>query len=47
MKDPHSADDLGLFANTPTEAESQLHSLPKTTRRICVYVNSNKSEYKK
>ena len=34
------ADDLALLVNTPTQAESQLHSLQQAAGGIALYMNS-------
>ena len=39
------ADVIALLANTPTQAESQLHSLEQTAGDIGFHVNANKTEY--
>ena len=39
------ADDIEFIANTPTQAESLLHSLEQAARNICLYVNAEKTEY--
>ena len=39
------ADDIPLLANTPTQAESLLHSLERAAGGIGLYVNENKTEY--
>ena len=39
------ADDLALLADTPAQAESQLHSLEKAAKNIGLYVNSDKTEF--
>ena len=36
---------IALLANTPTQAESLLHSLEQTAGSIGFYVNANKTEY--
>ena len=41
----NEADDIALLANTPTQAESMLHSLERTTGGIGVPVNADKTEY--
>ena len=43
--DADYADDIALLANTPTQAESQLHSLGQTGGDIGFHVNVNKAEY--
>ena len=37
------ADDLAFLANTPTQAESLLHSLEQTARGIGLHMNTNKT----
>ena len=39
------ADDITLLVNTPTQAESLLHSLDKTTGEIGLRMNADKTEY--
>ena len=39
------ADDIALPANSPTEAESILHSLEQATGDIELYVNADRVEY--
>ena len=39
------ADDLVLLANTPAQAESQLHSLDQAAGGIGLYAYANKIEY--
>ena len=39
------AGNLVLLENTPAQAESLLHRLEQAARDICLYVNSNKSEF--
>ena len=45
MTDADYADNVALIANTPTQAESQLHWLEQAVRSIGLYVNVNKTEY--
>ena len=45
ITDADYADDIALRANTPTQAESQLHSLERTTGGIGQQVNADKTEY--
>ena len=40
------ADDLVIFANTPAQAESLLHSLGQAAGGIVLCVNANKTEFK-
>ena len=39
------ADDITLHANTPTQAESLLHSLEQTAGGLGLNVNADKMEY--
>ena len=39
------ADDLALLANTPSQAESLLHSLEQAAGDIGLCMNTNKTEY--
>ena len=43
--DADYVDDIALLANTPTQAESLLHSLEQATEGIDFYVNADKTEY--
>ena len=43
--DADYADDIGLLANTPTQAETQPHSLEQAAAGIGLYINANKMEY--
>ena len=43
--DTDNADDIALLANTPTQAESLLHSLEQAAGDIGLYMNTNKTEY--
>ena len=45
ITDADYADDLALLANTPTQAESLLHSLERAAARIGLHVNADKTEY--
>ena len=45
MADANYTDDLAFLANTPVQAESQLHSLKKATEAIGLYMNGNKRFY--
>ena len=45
VTDADYADDLALLADTPAQAESQLHSLEKAAKNISLYVNSDKTEF--
>ena len=38
-------DDIALLANTPTQAESLLHSLKRASGGIGLHANENKKEY--
>ena len=38
-------DDIALVANTPTQAETQLHSLERPAADIGLHVNADKTEY--
>ena len=38
-------DGIALLANTPTNAESMLHSLEKAAGDIVLHVNADKTEY--
>ena len=38
-------DDIALLANTPTQAETLLHSLERTAAGIGLHVNADKTEY--
>ena len=42
ITDVNYADDLALLANTPTQAESQLHSPEQAAGGIGLHVNANK-----
>ena len=39
------ANDIALLANTPTQAESLLHSLEQAAGDIKIHVNVDKTEY--
>ena len=43
--DADYADDIALLANTPTQAESRLHSLEQAADGIGLHVNADKTEY--
>ena len=43
--DADDADGIALLANTPTQSESQLHSLEKAAGGIGLHVNADKMEY--
>ena len=45
ITDADCANDVGLLANTPTQAESLLHSPEKAAGSIEPYVNADKTEY--
>ena len=42
--DADNADDLAFLANTPAQAESQLHSPEQVAGGIRLYMNTNKTE---
>ena len=39
------ADDIALLANSPAQAESQLHISEQAASGIGLYVNTDKTEY--
>ena len=43
--DANYADDIAILANTPKQAETQLHSLEWTAAGIGIHVNAHKTEY--
>ena len=43
--DADYADDIALLANTPTQAETLLHSLERAATCIGLHVNAHKTEY--
>ena len=45
MMDVDFADDIALFANTPTYTKSLVHSLEQAAGDIGLYENANKTEY--
>ena len=45
ITDAHYADDIALLANTPTQAESLLHSLVRAAGGIGLHGNADKTEY--
>ena len=45
ITDEDYADDIALLANTPAQAETQLHRLERTAACIGLYVNADKTEY--
>ena len=45
ITDADNADDLGLLANTPNQAETLLHSLERAAAGIGLHVNAHKTEY--
>ena len=45
IMDVDYADDIALGANTPTQAETQLHSLEQAADGIGLHVNVDKTEY--
>ena len=45
ITDADNADDIAILANTPNQAETQLHSLERAAEGIGLYVNAHKTEY--
>ena len=45
ITDADYADDFVLLENTPTQAETLIHSLEREAANIGLYVNANKTEY--
>ena len=45
ITDDDYADDLAILANTPNQAETQLHSLERAAAGISLHVNAHKTEY--
>ena len=45
ITDADYADDIAILANTPNQAETQLHSLERAVASIGLYVNAHKTEY--
>ena len=45
ITDTDYADDIAIQANTPNQAETQLHSLERATAGIGLHVNTHKTEY--
>ena len=45
ITDADYADDIGILANTPNQAEPLLHSLERAAAVIGLYVNAHKTEY--
>ena len=45
ITDADYADDIGLLANTPNQAETLLHSLERAAADIGLHVNAYKTEY--
>ena len=45
ITDADYADDIALLANTPTRAETLLHSLERAAGGIVFHVNTYKTEY--
>ena len=45
ITDVDQDDHIGLLANTPAQAKTQLHSLEQTVAGIGLYVNIDKMEY--
>ena len=46
ITDTDYADDLALLVNTPSQTESQLHSLEHAEEGNCLHGNANKAKYK-
>ena len=44
ITDADYTDDIALLANTPTQAETQLHSLERAAAGISLHVNAHKTE---
>ena len=44
ITDANQADDLAILANTPNQAETQLHCLERSTAGISLHVNAHKTE---
>ena len=45
ITDADNADDVAILANTPYQAETQLHSLERASAGIGLHVNAQKTEY--
>ena len=45
IMDADYADDIALLANTPAQAETQLHSLERAAASLGFHVNADKMEY--
>ena len=45
MADADYTDDIALLANTPVQAQTQLHSLEQAAGVIGLYVNADKTDY--
>ena len=45
ITDADYADDIGILANTPNQAETLLHSLERAAAGIGLHVNAHKTEY--
>ena len=45
ITDTYYADDIAILANTPNQAETQLHSLEQAAAGIGLHVNAHKTEY--
>ena len=45
ITDADYADNIALLANTPAQAETQLHSLERAAAGIGLHVNADKTEY--
>ena len=45
ITDTDYADDIAILANTPNQAETQLHSLERAAENIGLHINAHKTEY--
>ena len=45
ITDADYADDIALLANTPSQAETLLHSVERAASGIDLHVNADKTEY--
>ena len=45
ITDADYTDDIGILANTPAQAETQLHSLEQAAAGIGLHINAHKTEY--
>ena len=45
IADADYADDIAILANTPKQAETQLHRLERAAAVIGLHVNAHKTEY--